>query len=59
MTYKARNKKTGQVYSLSEEQYKGYQADPFIREKYAFEPIPGVTPKVATPPEAKAAAKQA
>lgn len=59
MTYKARNKKTGQVYILTEDQKKGYDADPFIRDKYTFEPIPGETPKVATPPEAKAATKQA
>lgn len=58
MTYKARSKKTGQVYTLTEEQYKGYQADPFIRDKYTYEPI-GEPVKVATPPEAKAAAKQA
>lgn len=58
MTYKARNKKTGQVYILTDEQKKGYEADPFARDKYTFEPI-GEPVKVATPPEAKAATKQA
>ena len=58
MTYKARNKKTGAGYTLTDEQYKGYQSDPFIRDKYTFEPI-GEPVKVATPPEAKAAPKQA